>query len=108
MKIRIECVMGGGPEHGRILNLRQGAARPCSPAIVVLDGQLWQCAVRRRSHRGTTRCMLMHPQAIFIPLLEMLAACRPDTSRAASRGHRNPSARSGSNDPSTLSMEASR
>jgi hypothetical protein len=93
MNIRIECVMVGGPEH-----------RP----ILALDGQLCQCAVRARSHRGSTRCMLMHTQASAARLLEMLAAFGSRDRGPSSRRSRNPASRTQSNCSHSLLMESSR
>jgi hypothetical protein len=75
MKIRIECVMVGGPEHGRVLIVRQDATRPQQPAIVAMDGQLCTCAIRRRTRRGGPRYLLMHPHASGQQLLDVLATC---------------------------------
>jgi len=74
MKILVECIMIGGPEHGRVLMLRQDAARPLRPAIVAMDGALCQCAAWRRNHEGRRRCLLVHPQASAREFREVLAA----------------------------------
>jgi hypothetical protein len=108
MNIRIEWVMVGGPQHGRTLILRQDASRRCRPAIVALDGQLGQCAVRRNSHRDSTRCMLMHPQANAAQLLEMLAAFGSGDRGPSTRHSRNPASRTQSNCSHSLLRESSR
>ncbi|MBB6184493.1 hypothetical protein [Oleiagrimonas soli] len=75
-KIRIECIMVGGPEHGRTLIVRQDAARPQRPAIVAMDGELCRCAALRRTRTGVTRCLLVHPHASGRQMRDMLAAYR--------------------------------
>lgn len=75
MKIRIECIMIGGPEHGRVLVVRQEAARPQRPAIVAMDGALCQCAAWRRDRSGKRRCLLVHPLASAREFREVLAPC---------------------------------
>lgn len=82
MKIQVECIMIGGPEHGRVLMLRQDAARPLRPAIVALDGELCQCAAWRRNHQGRRRCLLVHPRASAREWREVLAACGRNPVRA--------------------------
>lgn len=76
MKIDIECIMIGGPEHGRTLRVRQDAARPLRPAIVALDGELCQCAAWRHGRDGRRRCLLVHPRASGGQFREVLASCR--------------------------------
>ncbi|GAB3028749.1 hypothetical protein GCM10027285_08870 [Oleiagrimonas citrea] len=84
-KIRIECIMVGGPEHGRTLIVRQDAARPQRPAIVAMDGELCRCAALRRTHNGVTRCLLVHPHASGRQMRDMLTAYRTTPTLARSR-----------------------
>lgn len=81
MKIRIECIMIGGPEHGRVLVLRLDAARPLRPAIVAMDGVLCRCAAWRRDHAGRRCCLLVHPHASARQFREILAAYARNPSR---------------------------
>lgn len=74
MKIRIECIMIGGPEHGRSLVVCQDAARPLRPAIVAMDGALCQCAAWRRDRAGRRCCLLVHPHASARQFRDILAA----------------------------------
>ncbi len=75
-RISIECIMIGGPEHGRVLRVRQDAARPLRPAIVALDGALCQCAAWRSDASGKRRCLLVHPSASARQFRDILDACR--------------------------------
>lgn len=67
----LECVIAGGPQHGRTCRLHGDAPGHVPATILSVDGQICTMAARKK---GPNRFIFLHPQATGAQFLTLLMA----------------------------------
>jgi hypothetical protein len=70
----LECIIAGGPQHGRVYRRPLDARHPAPLAVLTEDGQLCRPAARKHGGAAAARVVLLHPQATGAQFLTILAA----------------------------------